>query len=131
MKRLLELALIGLVSTPFPTLASTPMNTDQHSSLTKIEFNLEQIDPNGLVGPADGKRSLRYEFCIPTGGHYFTQVREIDSSIELYPKSRGRIICGADQVLCIGETHKPNWREVLMAIAQLDYVEKIIESHAE
>jgi hypothetical protein len=107
------------------------MSTEKKSPQNKIRFDLNQLDSEGLIGAADAKRSLRYEFCIPQGATHLGQVREIDPSIELYPKSRGRILCAANQVLCIGETHKPNWREIILAIAALDYVESIVESSAE
>ena len=49
----------------------------------------------------------------------------------MYSTSPGRIGCGDDQVLCIGETHQPEWRTVLEQLAALDYVEQINQSFAE
>ncbi len=107
------------------------MSTEKVSPQSKIRFDLNQLDSEGLVGANDAQRSLRYEFCIPQGATHLGQVRAIDPSIAVYPKSRGRVVCAANQVLCIGETHKPNWRDIILAIATLDYVESIVESFAE
>lgn len=95
-----------------------------NSVLQKITFDLSQISPDGLIGPPDGLRSLSYEFCIPATEKHLSEVRSINPSIQV-SRSRGRIGCTKAQYLCIGETHTPQWREVLMAIAKLDYVQRI------
>ncbi|QKD84567.1 hypothetical protein HPC62_22395 [Thermoleptolyngbya sichuanensis A183] len=125
------------------------------ASLSKISFDLSQVSPEGLVGPADGGRSLRYEFCIPrsakhqaevqalnvnraachiaqrSGAKHQAEVQALNPAIEFYPHSPGRIRCSAAQILCMGETHSPNWRETLLNLAQLDYVERIDEFYGE
>ena len=40
-------------------------SSEESISLNKVEFDLAQLDVNGLRGPADGKVSVSYEFCIP------------------------------------------------------------------
>jgi hypothetical protein len=37
----------------------------QLKSRSKITFDLEQLNENGLYGPPGGLRALHYEFCIP------------------------------------------------------------------
>jgi hypothetical protein len=45
--------------------------------------------------------------------------------------ARGRIGCGTDEVLCLGSTHQPEWRQVLTNLARLPYVRRIAEAHFE
>lgn len=92
--------------------------------LQKITFDLSQISLDGLIGPPDGRRSLSYEFCIPATENHLNEVRSINPAIQI-SRSPGRIGCTQNQYLCIGETLTPQWREVLIAIAKLDYVQRI------
>ena len=99
--------------------------------MTKVTFDLEQLNDDGLIGPPTGHRSLMYEFCIPADSASAAQVRSIDPSVKMYSMSPGRIGCTDDQVLCIGETHQPGWRTVLGQLSALDYIERIDQSFAE
>lgn len=99
--------------------------------LSKITFDLDRLNDDGLVGPPNGLRSLMYEFCIPSDSASARQVREIDSSVRFYSESPGRIGCGDGLTLCIGETHQPGWRAVIEQLSALDFIERIDESFAE
>jgi hypothetical protein len=90
-----------------------------------IGFDMSDIDADGLVGPPGGKRALDYEFCIPEGDAFAAEVQEIDASARLQLGSPGRIGCGPDQVLVIGNTHRPDFAVVLQRLAELPYVERI------
>ena len=96
--------------------------------LAKVAFDLDQLDEDGLVGPADGKRALSYEFCIPPSEECKELVASIDPTVEIMCGSPGRIGCYPDECLCIGSTHQENFRDVLRKIAELPYVEKIDET---
>lgn len=96
-----------------------------------IRFDTRRLDERGLQGPPDGLRSLMYEFCIPDDRAARAEVLAIDPSLRLQPGSPGRIGCRAGQVLCIGDTHQPGWRDVLRRLAALPYVSRIEESFAE
>ncbi|GAB4152109.1 MAG: hypothetical protein Fur0046_31620 [Cyanobacteria bacterium J069] len=74
-------------------IAAYPADTEL---LSTISFDLTQISPEGWVGSADGRRSLRYEFCIPHSADYQVAVQAIDPTIEFYPHSPGRIGCRTD-----------------------------------
>ncbi len=95
-----------------------------NQALNKITFDLSSVSADGLIGPVDGLRSLSYEFCIPAKAEFLQQVKAIDPSVQI-SRSPGRIGCTKSQYLVIGDTHQPQWREVLLAIAHLDYVQKI------
>lgn len=110
----------------FLAFACQPVPSADHSSaIDKIAFDLSSLDENGLQGFTDGKRSLDYEFCIPAGGAYAQAVRAIDPSAQFFPQSRGRIGCGEGEVLTIGNTHQANHQDILIELANLDYIDRI------
>jgi hypothetical protein len=88
----------------------------------KITFDIDAIDENGLIGPADGKRSVAYEFCIPRDSARQKEVLTIDSSVKFFKGSSGRIGCNSTQYLCIGEGGS---RITLLRLAALDYIARI------
>lgn len=92
---------------------------------SKLRFDTTPIDAQGLIGPADGKRTLNYEFCIPKGDSYSRQVMLADPSVRLYPGSPGRIGCGKHQTLCTGNTGNANWRGRLSQLESLPYIKEI------
>ena len=97
----------------------------------KIEVDLEALDADGLRGPPDGKVAVDYEFAIPDTPAAREAVTRIDPSVELMPGSRGRIGAKAGECLCIGSTHQPRHREILLALARLPEISRIIECHHE
>jgi hypothetical protein len=97
----------------------------------KIELDLEALDADGLRGPPDGKVAVDYEFVIPDTPAAREAVSQIDPSVELMPGSRGRIGAKAGECLCIGSTHQPRHREILLALARLPEIARIIECHHE
>ena len=97
----------------------------------KIELDLEALDADGLRGPADGKVAVDYEFVIPNTPAAREAVTRIDPSIAFMPGSRGRIGAKAGECLCIGSTHQPRHREILLALARLPEIARIIECHHE
>ena len=96
----------------------------------KIRFDLDRLDENGLQGPPDGLRSLSYEFCIPDGRAELEEVQSIDPTLRV-SRSPGRIGCTVGEVLCTGETHQSEFREVLERLASLDFVKAIEEAFFE
>lgn len=110
----------------FLAVACQPVPSADHgSAMDKIAFDLSTLDENGLYGPTDGKRSLDYEFCIPAGGAYAQAVNAIDPSAQFFPQSRGRIGCGEGEVLTIGNTYQANHQDILIELANLDYIDRI------
>jgi len=97
----------------------------------KIGFDLAEIDERGLEGPEGGKRRVDYEFCMPARPGYVTQVRVIDPSLQLFPTVPGRSGCTTEQILAIGHTALPLWRERLERLAALRYVRRIERTYFE
>jgi hypothetical protein len=95
------------------------------STVSKINFDLTMISPSGLTGKPDGLRSLTYEFCIPADSEAIKEVQSIDPSLKIYPHSPGRIGCKKGEYLCIGDTHQVQWKEILLKLANLTYIQKI------
>jgi hypothetical protein len=97
----------------------------------KITFDLSSLNAQGLYGPPDGLRSLDYEFCIPARHEYIDKVKRLDPTIRVYSGSKGRIGCSRGEALCIGNTHQPNWREVLLKLTDLPFVKRIDQAYFE
>ena len=94
----------------------------------KIALDLSTLDDRGLRGPRNGLRSMSYEFCIPAGERYATEVQRIDPTVEVMRGSRGRIGCTKSQYLCVGNTGQHGYHQVLEQLAGLDYTSRIVES---
>ncbi len=96
-----------------------------------IDIDMTEINEYGLEGPEGGRRRVAYEFCIPSRQDYVTQVRVIDPSLQLFPTVPGRSGCTTAQILAIGHTAAPQWRERLERLASLRYVKRIQRSDFE
>jgi hypothetical protein len=105
-------------------IAVTPQTMRADSIREKITFDLSAISPEGLIGNQQSLRSVGYEFCIPAQADTLKAVKAIDPTVQ-FSRSRGRIGCQRNQYLCIGETHQPDWKTVLLKLAELDYVKRI------
>lgn len=117
----LSVTLAACANVPPAPPTPSPEQREQ-AALRKINIDLSEIDSNGLIGPADGKRRVAYEFCIPQDKAKQNEVSHIDASMQFYPGTPGRIRCSRQQILCIGEG---GTRDVLLKLAQLDYIERI------
>ncbi|MFH1278978.1 MAG: hypothetical protein ABIK65_11460 [Candidatus Eisenbacteria bacterium] len=91
----------------------------------KIGFDLARFRGDGLYGPPDGARTLDYEFCVPKREDLLAEVKAIDPSLRVMPGVRGRAGCGEGALLCVGNTGQPGFRQVLLRLARLDYVDRI------
>lgn len=100
------------------------------AAAAKIRFDLLVLDDSGLYGPTDGLRALDYEFCIPDRPDTVARVRSIDGSVRMH-RARGRIGCVESELLCIGNTHQPGFREVLAALSRLPFVARIDQAFFE
>ena len=96
-----------------------------------VRFDLEPLNGEGLLGPEDGLKALSYEFCIPAGEAHVREVEAIDSTIEIQRSAPGRIGCGEAESLAIGHTHQPDFRQVLVRLSRLPYVDRIEQAHFE
>ncbi len=94
----------------------------------KIKFDRRRLDEEGLQGSADGLRALHYEYCIPDRPEVIAKVAELDHTLETHRESPGRVGCGDGQLLCLGNTHQPNWRKTLDALAALPEIQEIREA---
>lgn len=97
----------------------------------KIELDLSRLDSAGLRGPADGKVAVAYEFAIPDTLECRAEVQGIDPTVKFMPGSPGRVGAGPGECLCIGSTARQDYRHVLRSLADLPYIERIIECHFE
>lgn len=117
-------ALLALMACHTSKVQPTP------EQLQKIRFNLSELDEEGLLGPEGGKVALDYEFCIPRREEYRKEVENIDPSLKVQ-EAPGRIGCGREEYLCLGNTHQENFKEILYRLAQLEYVDRIEQAFFE
>lgn len=132
-RRLVQRRCAGLVLSPVlvSILWIAAASAVDHGPTGKLRFDPADLDANGLLGPANGKRALDYEFCIPVGDGVAAEVAAIDPSARFYPASRGRIGCTTGEVLVIGNTHQLNFAIVLQRLAALPTVERIDQAFFE
>jgi heat shock protein HslJ len=106
-------------------------STSAATASSKIRFDLDRLDPDGLQGPPDGLRALHYEYCIPDKPEAVRQVTAIDPTLQIQRGSPGRVGCAAGELLCLGHTHQPGYRAVLERLATLPFVAEIHEAFFE
>ena len=111
-------------------LLTMTMGCQQDNPTAKLGFDLEILNEEGLYGPADGLRSMDYKFCLPAGSFVRGQVTDIDPSLQCFEEI-GSSDCLSGEVLCIGNTHQENHKRILLALAKLDYIERIEQSFIE
>lgn len=97
----------------------------------KIGFDINAIDKDGLIGPPDGKVALSYEFCIPADNKYISEIRQIDASVRVHKKSKGRVGCSKMEWLCIGNTKQEYPRSKIQRLAELTYIKRIQRTYFE
>jgi len=124
-------AVVAVACLIFSAACAAPGRARRDDKWRKVEFDTAQLDAEGLRGPPDGKVALSYEFAIPNTAVHKAEVKTIDPTVQFMPGSRGRIGAVRGQCLSIGSTHQENYRQVLRALAELPYVERIIECHFE
>lgn len=98
---------------------------------SKIRFDLERLNPEGLQGPPGGLRALHYEYCIPHRNNAIDVVTAIDPTLTIQQGSPGRIGCSEEELLCLGHTNQPGYRAVLEQLASLPTVREIREAFFE
>lgn len=124
-RRVAALLLCGLLLAAAAGCQRSAIEAD--TPARKIRFRLEALDADGLTGAPGALRAVAYEFCIPDRRECRAEVYRLDPSVEFMPGSRGRAGCGPGQLLCVGNTHQPDWRQVLNGLASLGYVARIEE----
>lgn len=117
--------LITAIATTIALSSSVYAESAKDDVTRKIRFDLDQLDENGLYGPEDSRRLLRYEFCVPNDLQAIETVQAIDPTLMIYLQSPGRVGCDDMEVLAVGETHQPHYRDVLINLASLDTIERI------
>ena len=106
-------------------------STSAATARSKVRFDLDRLDPDGLQGPRDGLRALHYEYCIPDRPEAVREVTAIDPTLQIQRGSPGRAGCAAGELLCLGHTHQPGYRAVLEQLAALAFVAQIQEAFFE
>jgi len=98
---------------------------------SKLSFDIQRLDSDGLQGKEGAKRSLSYEYCVSDILELRTKISAIDPSAQFMKGSPGRSGCSANEVLVLGSTHQKNFAEILTTLSELEEVKTIHESHFE
>lgn len=113
------------------TLSGCSVFNGAERDMAKLKFDIHKLDKLGLYGQPDGLRALSYEFCIPGTIENVSEVMAIDPTVVVYQKSPGRIGCGENEYLCVGNTATDEFYQVLEKLVSLEYVREIRETHFE
>ena len=72
---------------------------------SKLHFNLDPLNADGLQGPSGGLRALHYEYCIPDQPGAIRAVSAIDPTLEIQqgPPPGGLVVTRAG--CCAWATH--------------------------
>jgi hypothetical protein len=119
-----SLALIGALCAFACPAAEDEAGAVHNGWVKKLGFDADLVGEDGLYGPPDGRRALDYEFCIPDAACIREQVSGIDPSVR-FSTSPGRIGCADGDLLAMGNSHQPGFREVIRRLAALPYVRRI------
>lgn len=98
---------------------------------SKLSFDIQRLDSDGLQGKEGAKRSLSYEYCIADTPELRTKINAIDPSAQFIKGSPGRSGCNGNELLVLGTTHQKNFAEILTALSALKEVKTIREAHFE
>lgn len=101
------------------------------ASPSKISFDINKLDADGLQGSTGAKRSLSYEYCAPNTPQWQSRILTIDPSSTFMKNSPGRSGCKADEMLVLGSTHQKNYSAILKKLSSFDEITTIKESHFE
>lgn len=126
--KLLKLSILFLMISALASCNLFKSKAIKHAE-SKMNFEFSKLDKKGLV--KNRGTSLAYEFCIPNKEECLDKIKAIDESIAIYKSSTGRIGCGKNEILCIGETANRDYKKILTELASLEYVKSINESFFE
>lgn len=108
-------------------LAAVLAGCTNDNAAEKIGFDLEILNEDGLYGTQGNLRPMEYEFCIPVGKNARDEVASIDPSVHCSP-GRGLVGCRMDELLCRGNSEQKGHKRILIALARLNYVDRIEQS---
>ncbi len=96
---------------------------------SKITLNLDEFNEDGMRERPKGEfSSTFYEFCIPATDEAAKEVQSIDPTAGIYKTSKGRSGCTDKEWLCISKTRQPDFKKVILKLAELNYIRKISET---
>lgn len=113
---------------------ATPISTNVVDSegcqLSKIKFDIEQLDKRGLIGTENHKTGLNYEFCIPKDSSKLKTIRKFDGGLKLN-QGKGRSGCSKEQWLITGNTYNKQYKHILCELTKLAYIKEINQTYWE
>lgn len=105
-----------------PAQEALPMVKGDES---KIDFDVNALNEDGLMGNRGGLVSVDYQFCFVKGGENEQTIRDLDPSIEINLNPAGVSRCRSEEALAQGNTQQANHKQILFSLSNLNYVQKI------
>lgn len=105
-----------------PAVEPMPM---VQGNMSKIDFDVNALNEDGLMGNRGGLVSVDYQFCFVKGEENEKAIRDLDPSIAINQNPASGARCRSEEALAQGNTHQPNHKQILFSLSNLHYVNKI------
>lgn len=105
-----------------PTVKPMPMVKGNES---KIDFDVNALNENGLMGNRGSYVSVDYQFCFIKGPENEKTILDLDPSIRINHKPSGGAGCRSEEILATGNSQQPNHKQILFSLSNLHYVNRI------
>ena len=94
-------------------------------NMSKIDFDVNALNEDGLMGGSGGLVSVDYQFCFVKGAENEKAIRDLDPSIKINHTPSSGARCRSEEALAQGNTHQPNHKQILFSLSNFKYVNKI------
>lgn len=105
-----------------PTVEPMPM---VQGNMSKIDFDVNALNEDGLMGDRNGLVIVNYQFCFVKGEENEKAIRELDPSIRINQTPASGARCRSEEALAQGNTYQPNHKQIIFSLSNLHFVNKI------
>jgi hypothetical protein len=105
-----------------PAVEPMPM---VQGNMSKIDFDVNALNDEGLIGDRSGLVIVNYQFCFVKGVENEKAIRDLDPSISINQTPASGARCRSEEALAQGNTHQANHKQILFSLSNLHYVNKI------
>ena len=94
-------------------------------NMSKIDFDVNALDENGLIGERDSKVIVNYQFCFVKGEENEKAITDLDPSLTIVANPASGARCRSEESLAIGATNQANHKQILFTLSNFTYVNRI------
>lgn len=105
-----------------PVVETMPMVKGNPS---KIDFNVHDLNEDGLMGTSGSFVSVSYQFCFIKGEDNIAAIRALDPSLNIIDTPPGGAKCRSEESLAMGNTQQVNHKQILLSLSNLNFVNRI------